>query len=151
DSVWDADKGQFGALPFIVGTLLTSAIAMAVAVPLGVGAAAFLAEIAGGWVRRIASFLIELLAAIPSVVYGFCGVFFLVPLFQRLLPGLGTPNTSGRGIFTCGLLLAIMVVPYITAISFDVCRAVPTAQRQAALALGSTRWQMIFRVVLPYA
>jgi phosphate transport system permease protein len=151
ESTWDPDKGQFGALPFIVGTLLTAAIAMAVAVPLGVGAAAFLAEIAGGWVRRIASFLIELLAAIPSVVYGFWGVFFLVPLFQRLLPGLGVANTSGRGIFTCGLLLAIMVVPYVTAITFDVCRAVPTAQRQAALALGSTRWQMIRRVVIPYA
>jgi phosphate transport system permease protein len=151
DSVWDPDKNQFGALPFIVGTLLTSAIAMAVAVPLGVGAAAFLAEVAGGWVRRVVSFLIELLAAIPSVVYGFWGVVFLAHRFQDLLPWLGVPNTSGRGIFTCGLLLAIMVVPYVTAITYDVCRAVPTAQRQAALALGSTRWQMIRRVVLPYA
>jgi phosphate transport system permease protein len=151
DTWWNPDKHQFGAVPFIVGTILTSAIAMIVAVPLGVGAAAFLAEIATGWVRRVSSFLIELLAAIPSVVFGFWGVFFLVPWFQKLFPMLGLANTSGRGIFTCGILLAVMIVPYITAITYDVCRAVPTAQRQGALALGATRWQMIWTVILPYA
>src|SRR5665213_1251217 len=151
DTWWDPDKHHFGAVPFIVGTILTSAIAMVVAVPVGVGAAAFLAEIASGWVRRVSSFLIELLAAIPSGVFGFWGVFALGPLFQKLYPLVGLANTSGRGIFTCGILLAIMVVPYLTAITYDVCRAVPTAQRQGALALGTTRWQMIWTVILPYA
>jgi phosphate transport system permease protein len=124
---------------------------MLFAVPLGVGAAVFLSEIAGGTVRRLASFLIELLAAIPSVVYGFWGIVFLAKLFgDRVYPTLRI-DSDGYGMFTCGLLLAIMVVPYVTAITFDVCRAVPVAQRQGALALGTTRWQMIWQVVLPYA
>jgi phosphate transport system permease protein len=148
---WDTTRLQFGALPFMVGTVLTSALAMLIAVPLSVGAATYLAEIAPGWLRRIASFLIELLAAIPSVVYGFWGIFFLVPVMQTLFRWLHVDNTSGRGIFTAGVILAIMIVPYIAAITFDVCRAVPQSQRQGALALGSTRWQTIWRVVLPYA
>jgi phosphate transport system permease protein len=148
---WDTTKLQFGAAPFIAGTVLTSLIAMIIAVPLSVGAATYLAEIAPGWMRRTASFLIELLAAIPSVVYGFWGIFFLVPLMQQLFNALQVDNTSGRGIFTAGVILAIMIVPYIAAITFDVCRAVPQSQRQGSLALGSTRWQMIWRVVLPYA
>jgi phosphate transport system permease protein len=151
DTSWDKDHRELGALPFIYGTVVTSLVAMALAVPLGVGAAAFLSEVASGKTRRVATFLIELLAAIPSVVYGFWGLFFLVPLFQRLLPGLGIGNTSGKGYFTAGVLLAIMIVPYITAVAFDVCQAVPTAQRQGALALGATRWQLIWSVVLPYA
>jgi phosphate transport system permease protein len=151
DAVWNSDRNQYGAVPFIVGTLLTSAVALLIAVPLGVGAAAFLSEVAGGWVRRASSFLIELLAAIPSVVYGFWGVFFLAPMFQQLFPLLGIANTSGRGIFTCGVLLAVMIVPYITALTYDVCQAVPSTQRQGALALGATRWQTIHSVVLPYA
>jgi phosphate transport system permease protein len=151
DSTWKPKENELGALPFIYGTVLTSLVAMALAVPLGVGAAAYLSEVASGTLRRVASFLIELLAAIPSVVYGFWGLFFLVPIFQKLLPGLGIHNITGKGCFTAGVLLAIMIVPYITAITFDVCRAVPTAQRQAALALGATRWQLIWKVVLPYA
>jgi phosphate transport system permease protein len=151
DSTWAPERGKFGALPFIYGTVLTSLVAMLLAVPLGVGAAAYLSEIASGTVRRAASFLIELLAAIPSVVYGFWGLFFLVPIFQRLLPWLGAHNVSGKGYFTAGVLLAIMIVPYITAITFDVCRAVPSSQHQGALALGATRWQLIWKVVLPYA
>jgi phosphate transport system permease protein len=151
DTDWDKPGRHLGALPFIYGTLVTSAVAMALAVPLGVGAAAFLSEIASGTVRRLSSFLIELLAAIPSVVYGFWGLFFLVPIFQRVLPWFGSTNTSGKGYFTAGVLLAIMIVPYVTAVTFDVCRAVPTAQRQGALALGATRWQLIWSVVLPYA
>ena len=142
----------FGALVFIFGTLITSLIALVIAIPLGVGSAAFLSEIAPGWVRRTCSFLIELLAAIPSVVYGFWGLFFLAPFVQRLFNLLGGPNnSSGQGILCAGLILAIMVLPYITAISFDVCRAVPRSQREASLALGATRWQMIRNVVLPYA
>jgi phosphate transport system permease protein len=159
--------GRLGALTFVWGTVMTSALAMLLAVPLGIGAAVYLAEIASGTVRRAGSFLIELLAAIPSVVYGFWGYYFLLPglasLFAWLdgplrqvaaVPGLGwvyTANPSGNGILAAGIILAIMIVPYVTAIAFDVCRAVPASQREGALALGSTRWQTIWHVVLPHA
>jgi phosphate transport system permease protein len=164
---WDPQNDKIGALPFIWGTIVTSALAMLLAVPLGVGTAAYLAEIAPGWLRRLGSFLIELLAAIPSVVYGFWGFYFLRPivllLFTALrgpfeaasrVPGLGwvyTPNPSGLGLLAASLVLALMIVPYVTAISFDVCRAVPRSQREGALALGCTRWQTIWSAVLPYA
>ena len=141
----------FGALAFVYGTVATAAIAMLLAVPLGVAAAAFLAEIAPAWVRKAGAFLIELLAAIPSVVYGFWGLFFLAPLLQKLFDRLGGPNTGGNGILAAGLILAVMILPYITAITFDVCRAVPRSQREGSLALGATRWQTIRGVVLPYA
>jgi phosphate transport system permease protein len=153
-SAWDPDGDPpvLGAWVFIYGTVASSAIAMLVAVPLGVGAAAFLAEIAPAWLRRIGSFLLELLAAIPSVVYGFWGLKFLAPGVQAVFSWLGGPNTaSGQGILSAGLILAIMILPYITAISFDVCRAVPRSQREGALALGATRWQTIRSVILPYA
>jgi phosphate transport system permease protein len=156
-SNWDPDgkttggKPVFGSWVFIYGTLATSAIAMLIAVPLGVGTAAFLSEIAPSWVRRTFSFLTELLAAIPSVVFGFWGLFFVAPIVDRAFKAFGIESqASGQGILSAGLILAIMVLPYITAISFDVCRAVPSAQRQGALALGATRWQMIRTVVLPY-
>lgn len=142
---------SLGALSFIYGTVVTSLIAMALALPLGVGTAAFLSEIATPTVRRVGAFLIELLAAIPSVVYGFWGLFFLAPFLQRLYDAIGGPNVGGQGIFCAGVILAIMIVPYITAISFDVCQAVPRSQREGSLALGSTRWQMIWTVILPYA
>lgn len=148
---WDSNQGEFGALTFIYGTLVTSLFAMLFAIPLGVGAAAFLAEIAPDWFRKIATFLVELLAAIPSVVYGFWGVFFLVPFMQQFFTWMNLSNRSGRGLLTSGILLAIMIVPFITAIAYDICRAVPASQRQGALALGATRWQMIWTVVLPYA
>ena len=142
----------FGMWVFVYGTVATSAIAMLLAVPLGVGTSAFLSEIAPGWVRRLFSFLTELLAAIPSVVFGFWGLFFVAPAVDWTFRHLGIESpASGQGIVSAGLILALMVLPYITAISFDVCRAVPSAQRQGALALGATRWQMIRSVVLPYA
>jgi phosphate transport system permease protein len=147
----DAKPPIFGALAFVYGTLASSAIAMLIAVPIGVGSAAFLAEIAHGWVRRVGSFLVELLAAVPSVVYGFWGIFFLRPVIQWFFDGMGGPNTAGAGILAAGVLLAIMIVPYITAIAFDACRSVPRSQREAALALGATRWQTIRTAVLPYA
>src|SRR5262245_32518314 len=156
-SNWDPDgkttgRPVFGSWVFIYGTLATSAIAMLIAVPLGVGTAAFLSEIAPAWVRRTFSFLTELLAAIPSVVFGFWGLFFIAPVVDRIFQACGIESqASGQGIVSAGLILAIMILPYITAISFDVCRAVPSAQRQGALALGGTRWQMIRTVVLPYA
>jgi phosphate transport system permease protein len=126
-------------------------IAMLIAVPLGVASAAFLSEIAPPWLRKFGAFLIELLAAIPSVVYGFWGLFILAPAIQHLFTTLGGPNTGGNGLLAAGVILSIMILPYITAISFDVCQAVPRSQREGALALGATRWQTIWRVVLPYA
>jgi phosphate transport system permease protein len=143
--------GRFGGLAFIYGSVVTSALAMLLAVPLGVGTAAFLAEVAPPLVKRGGSFLVELLAAIPSVVYGFWGINFLAPAVQHVFDRPGWPNLAGKGILTAALILAIMIVPYVAAVSFDVCRSVPRSQREGALALGSTRWQMIWKVVLPYA
>ena len=150
---WDPEPThrEFGALAFIYGTVATSFIAMVIAVPLGVGTAVFLSEIAPPWVRRTGSFLVELLAAIPSVVYGFWGLFVLAPLMQKLITALGGPNQGGVGILSAGVILSIMIVPYIAAVSFDVCQAVPNSQREGSYALGSTRWQTIWKVVLPYA
>jgi phosphate transport system permease protein len=155
-SRWDpkpADGGTptFGVLSFVWGTAVTSLLAMLIAVPLGVGSAAFMSEIAPPWVRRAGAFLIELLAAIPSVVYGFWGLFFLAPGIQWVFTQMGGANTGGNGIVSAGIILAIMILPYITAISYDVCQAVPRSQREGSLALGATRWQTIWRVVLPYA
>ena len=141
----------FGVLSFVWGTAITSLIAMFIAVPLGVASAAYMSEIAPLGVRRIGAFFIELLAAIPSVVYGFWGLFFLAPVIQSLFTAAGGPNTGGNGILAVGIILAIMILPYITAISYDVCQAVPRSQREGSLALGATRWQTIWRVVLPFA
>ncbi len=149
---WDPDRGAYGSLLFIYGTLATSTIAMLVAVPLGVGAAAFLSEIAPGRVRRVSSLLLELLAAIPSVIFGFWAVEFLAK--RGLAPAydlFGLKHQSGEGIVAAGLVLAVMILPYITALSYDVCQAVPRSQREGSLALGATRWQTIRNVVLPYA
>jgi phosphate transport system permease protein len=151
-SDWNPDQGTYGALLFVYGTLATSLIAMLVAVPLGVGAAAYLSEIAPGRVRRTCSFLLELLAAIPSVIFGFWAVDFLArrglaPTYEFF----GLKSQSGEGIVAAGLVLAVMILPYITALSYDVCQAVPRSQREGSLSLGATRWQTIWRVVLPYA
>ena len=152
-TTWDPEQTHqiFGSLAFVYGTIATSLIAMVLAVPLGIGTAAFLSEIAPGWLRRPARFLVEMLAAIPSVVYGFWGLFVLSPYLQSVITWLGGPNTGGTGLFPAGLVLAIMIVPYVAAVGFEVCQAVPNSQRAGALALGATRWQMIWKVVLPYA
>ncbi len=143
---------RFGSLAFVYGTLVTSAIALLVAVPLGVGAAAFLSEIAPAWLRKAGMFLIELLAAIPSVVYGFWGLTTLAPAVTKFLSAVsGTDKQDATGVLAAGLVLAVMVLPYITAISFDVIRAVPRTSREGALALGASRWQTIWGVVLPTA
>jgi phosphate transport system permease protein len=142
---------EFGALTFIYGSVMTSALAMLLAVPLAVGTATFLSEIASPMIKRGGSFFVEMLAAIPSVVYGFWGVNFLAPGVQHLFDRFGGPHVNGKCILSASLVLAVMVLPYITAVSFDVCQAVPRAQREGALALGSTRWQTIWKVVLPYA
>ncbi|HEY7156269.1 MAG TPA: phosphate ABC transporter permease subunit PstC [Gemmataceae bacterium] len=150
-SNWDPAHNSFGGLPFVYGSIVTSLLAMLLAVPLGVGTATFLAEAAPAWLQRGGSFLIELLAAIPSVVYGFWGIAFLAPNVQKLFTLLGGPNVGGKGLLSAGLILAVMVVPYVSAVSYDACRAVPRTQREGALALGATRWQTIWGVVLPYA
>src|SRR4051794_38775483 len=113
-STWDPEPSHriFGALSFVYGTVATSVIAMVIAVPLGVGTAAFLSEIAPNWLRRSASFLVEMLAAIPSVVYGFWGMFVLAPTLQIMVNRLGGPNLGGVGILPAGLILSIMIVPY---------------------------------------
>src|SRR5262249_3351281 len=112
----EGPTGRFGGLAFIYGSIVTSVLAMLLAVPLGVGTAAFLAEIASGLVKRTGSFLVELLAAIPSVVYGFWGINFLAPLVQDFFNYVGGPNTGGKGLLSASLILAIMVVPYVAAV-----------------------------------
>jgi len=160
-STWDPVAQEFGALPFIYGTLVSSALALLIAVPLGLGVAIFLSELAPGWLRVPVGFLVELLAAIPSVVFGLWGIFVLVPWVRATLTPLLKSSLSflplfagpplGIGMLTAGLILAIMVVPFIVAVSTAVMRAVPITQREAALALGATRWETTRTAVLPYA
>lgn len=158
---WDpALNKSFGALPFILGTLTTSLIALLVAIPLSLGTAVFLAELAPNWLRQPLGFLVELLAAVPSVVYGLWGLFVYIPVLIRpLAEGLNksfgflplfTGPVFGPSRLAAGLLLAIMVFPTITAVSRDVFLAIPNSQREAALALGSTRWEMIWQALIPY-
>jgi phosphate transport system permease protein len=162
-SEWDPVNGRFGAAPAIVGTILTSIIALVIATPLALGAAIFLSEFSPSWMRQPVSFLIDLLAAVPSVVFGLWGVFFLLPLMRTaVMPFLrdtlhlgSTPFFSGPAygpsVLSAGLILAIMVLPYIAAVSREVLMAVPRSQREAALALGATRWEAITGAVVPYA
>jgi phosphate transport system permease protein len=162
-STWDPVKGEFGAAPAIVGTILTSIIALVLATPLALGGAIFLSEFSPAWLRQPLSFFIDLLAAVPSVVYGLWGIFFLLPLMRvSLMPFLrdtlhlgATPFFAGPAygpsVLAAGLILAIMVLPYIAAVSREVLMAVPRSQREAALALGATRWEAITGAVVPYA
>ncbi len=159
-SVWDPVAEQFGALPFVYGTLASSFLAMLIAVPLGIGAAVYLAELAPPWVRPPVAFLVELVAAVPSVVYGLWGIFVLAPLLREWVqPFLGWTlgflplfqgPPYGVGMLAAGIILAIMVVPFITAVSREVLLAVPNSQREAALALGATRWETTRLAVLSY-
>ncbi len=142
---WDPVAGEFGALPFIYGTVVTSALALAMAVPLGVGAAVFLSELAPPRISDVLTFVIELLAAVPSVIYGLLGIFVLVPIMRRL----GAPY--GVGVMTAAVVLAVMILPFIVSISREALISVPRDQREAALALGATRWEATWQVVVPYA
>ena len=157
-SAWDPVSGDFGALPFIYGTLATSFLALLMAVPLALGVAIFVTELCPRPLRAPISFLTELLAAIPSVVYGLWAVFVLVPLMRdHLGPFLvryvgwthlfGGAN-FGVGLLTASIVLAIMVLPIISSLTRDIMRAVPDSQREAVLALGATRWEMIRTAVL---
>ncbi|MGH7663882.1 MAG: phosphate ABC transporter permease subunit PstC [Gemmatimonadaceae bacterium] len=162
-SRWDPVAGIYGAAPAIVGTVVSSAIALVIATPLALGVAIFLSEFSPHWLRQPVAFLVDLLAAIPSVVYGLWGIFVLVPLLRDyLMPFLAdtlalgqTPLFSGPiygySMLAAGLILAIMVLPYISAVAREVLLAVPRSQREAALALGATRWEMIRGAVLPHA
>ncbi len=157
-SNWDPVNGEFGALPFIYGTLVTSLLATAIAVPLSIAVAIFVLDICPIPLRGPIAFLTELLAAIPSVVYGLWAVFVLVPIvrdhvgpvLEKTLgwTGLFTEPNFGVGILSASLILAVMIFPVICSISRDVMRAVPDSQREAALALGATRWEMIRMAVL---
>jgi phosphate transport system permease protein len=156
--VWDPVSGDFGALPFIYGTVVSSLLAVVMAVPLALCVAIFLLEVCPVFLRGPISFLTELLAAIPSVVYGLWGIFVLVPLIRDQVgplltkvlgwTGLFADPNFGVGMFTASVILAIMIFPVISSISRDVMRAVPIHQREAALALGATRWEMIRMAVL---
>lgn len=157
---WDPVAGQFGVAPFLYGTLVTALLALLIASVLGIGTALFLNEMAPGWLRVSVFFLVELLATIPSVIYGLWGLFVLVPWSRNViepalarmfgfLPFFQGP-AYGVGFLTASLVLALMTVPYVTAVAQEIFRAVPTAQREAALALGATRWEVMRVAVLPY-
>ena len=171
--VWNPNQTQlspivFGALPAIYGTLLVAGIGMLIGIPLSLGIAMFLTELSPGWLRGSLSFVIELLAAIPSVVYGLWGALVLVPMMSSTVePGLhstlgGVPGIAGAfaepasgfngyGYLTAGIILAIMVIPTISSVTREAFNAVPTDQREAALSLGATRWETTRMSVIPYS
>jgi phosphate transport system permease protein len=157
---WNPVTNQFGALPAIYGTILSSVLGLVIAVPISLGSAIFLAELAPEWMEKPVSFLIEMLAAIPSVIIGLWGLFVMVPVIRipveswlgsnlGFLPLFQGPP-FGVGFLSAGIILAIMTIPIITAVSREVIRAVPKTQREAMLALGATQWETINRVVMPY-
>ena len=160
-STWDPVAEQFGAWPLIFGTLMSAALALMIAVPLSLGVAIYLTEFAPVRLRQPAAFVIELLAAIPSVVYGLWGIFVLIPLLKDsvfpllqnvlgFLPFFQGP-IYGPSMLSASIILAIMVMPYIMAVSREVLLAVPASQREAALGLGATRWEAVVTTVVPYA
>jgi phosphate transport system permease protein len=159
-SVWDPVAGVFGAAPMIFGTLASSFLALLIAVPLALGVAVYLTEFAPKPLRQPIAFLVELLAAIPSVVYGLWGIFVLIPFLRSavvppLRAALGwTPFVSGAfygsSMLAAAVILAIMIVPYIAAVAREVLLAVPATQREAALGMGATRWEAVWTAVLPY-
>ena len=160
-SVWDPVRDIYGALPFIYGTIASSVLALALAVPISLGVAIFLSELAPAWLRGPVGFLVELLAAVPSVVYGLWGIFALTPWlresvepllarFLGFLPLFQGPQ-HGFGLLAGGIILAIMITPTISSVSREVLRAVPSALREGALGLGATPWEAVRVAVLPYA
>lgn len=160
-STWDPVAGTFGALPFIYGTLVTLALALIISVPLGLGAAIFLAEMAPPRLSNALTFLIELLAAVPSVIYGLLGVFIVIPILQNdVVPVLKAALGSlpifqgpfyGVSYFSAGIVLSVMVVPFIISVSREVLISVARDQREASLALGASRWETTWLVVVPNA
>jgi len=157
-SEWDPVNDQYGALPFVYGTLVSSALALLIAVPLAIGVAVYITEMSPRWLRGSLAFTTELLAAIPSVIYGLWAIFVLVPLLRQYVQpflaryfgwtGLFAGPPYGIGMLAAGIILAIMVVPIISSVTREVITAVPQQQREAVLALGATRWEMIRTGVL---
>lgn len=166
-TLWDVPNARFGSLSFIYGTVMTSLIALLLATPVGVGAAIFVTEYAPAWLARPVSFLVELLVAIPSVVYGLWGAAVLVPFMRAnvdpivqgtlgQIPLIGTtlfggPDNGGRNLLTSGVILAIMILPIVLSISREVIAQVPRLHKEGMMALGATRWEVIRLTVLPYA
>jgi len=161
---WDPGKEVFGALVPVVGTLLTSFIALLIAIPVSFGIAVFLTELAPSWLRRPVGTAVEMLAAIPSIIYGMWGLFVFVPFFQRNIqpsliewlspiPGIGFMFAGppfGSGIFTAGLILSIMIIPFIASVMRDVFELVPPMLKESAYGLGGTTWEVMWKVVLPF-
>jgi phosphate transport system permease protein len=161
---WDPVQEDFGALVPIVGTLVTSAIALGIAVPVSFGIAIFLTELSPVWLRRPLGTAIELLAAIPSIIYGMWGLFIFAPIFQihvqpllkqtlGAIPGVSLLFSGppiGIGMLTAGIILAVMVIPFVTAVMRDVFELVPAMLKESSYALGSTTWEVVWRVVLPF-
>jgi len=160
-STWDPVQDQFGALPFIYGTVVTALLSLVMAVPVGIGAAIFLAELAPRKVSNVLTFMIELLAAVPSVIFGLLGIFimlpllnhYIVPIIQQIFGFLPIFQGKFYGVsyFSASCVLAIMIVPFIVSISREVLIAVPQSQREAMMALGATKWDVTWRAVFPYA
>jgi phosphate transport system permease protein len=163
---WDPGaQDTYGALPFIVGTLLTAGVALLIAVPISLGIAIFLAELAPDWLRTPMSFIVELLAAVPSVIYGLWGLAVVRPVMVKHVfswlaercdgvPVLGTVfagPAAGSNILLASIVLAVMILPTISSVTREVLRAVPNVLREGAYALGATRWETLRTVVLPYA
>jgi len=157
---WDPVNGHFSALPFLYGTLVSSFLGLLMAVPLAIGVAVFLTEMCPSGLRAPLAFLTELLAAIPSVIYGLWAVFVLVPLLREHVNPLlikllgwtglfGDDNPTGLGFLTAGVILAVMILPIISSLTREVMTAVPHSQREAVLALGATRWEMIWGAIWP--
>lgn len=162
-SEWNPVTQTFGAFPFIIGTLVSSAIAMVLGVPISFGIAVFIAEVAPAWIKRPVAAAIELLAAIPSIVYGLWGLLVFAPVFAKAepwindkigaIPGIGLlfqGPPMGIGMLTAGIVLAIMVLPYISSIMRDVFLVVPSSLRESAYAMGATTWEVAWNVILPY-
>ncbi len=150
NTTWDPVSLEFGALPFLVGTLITSFLALLIATPFALAGAIFLGELAPPKIANPVSFVMELLAGIPSVIYGLWALFYLVPLVRAFELKIGAPP-YGLGLFTASLVLAIMILPYALSVARDVIKLVPQDLKEAAYGLGATRWETIRHIVLPYA
>ena len=158
---WDTNADQYGAVPYIYGTVVTSVVALVIAIPLGIGAAIFLAELAPPRLSDLFTFLIELLAAVPSVIFGLIGIFMLAPVLEKsVVPALKSTfgflplfkgPFYGVSIFTASIVLSLMIVPFIISVSREVLLAVPRDLREAALAVGATKWESTWQVVVPFA
>lgn len=163
---WDTMNDRYGGLPAIFGTLVTALIAMVIGVPLSIGTAIYLTQLAPGWFKRPVGTAVELLAAVPSIIYGMWGLFVFVPLFAayfqvpiselvRGMPIVGTllyaSSPSGLGILSAGIILAFMIVPFVASLTRDMLDQIPTVLRESAYGIGCTTWEVVSRVLIPQA